>query len=168
MKPLYSRIFIGVIFLFFTIAVAAAKVPLSKLFISGGKLPQPVEITEAKLLQASNPWFGTFIPQWNQDSLIHIEDAPEPGPVYELSFYAKSSENEAGHIVYVAYYAFDPGSHRGFIYLPGRHEQWYGTNAHSILRPRQDGHWNLADPAWCDHVNSAIVSGAMSYARADR
>ena len=157
MKSLSSRIFIVGSVLFFAISVASGKAVLSKLLIVGGKLPQPVEVTDPKLLKASNPWFGTFIPQWNQVSLQQIANPPPTAPRYELSFYTTFSSQD--QIIYVAYYAFDPVSRRGFLYLPGSDEQWYSTNIRSIMRPHQDGRWNVADPAWSDQINSIIASG---------
>lgn len=138
-------------------SVAFSKVALSKLFISGGKLRQPVEVTNPQLLQASNPWFGSFIPAWTEISDARAAEPPQTAPRYEIAFYASFSAKAAPHIIYVAYYAFDPASRRGFVYLPGRSEQWYRTNVSSIMRKHEDGQWNLANPAWCDQVNSIIA-----------
>jgi hypothetical protein len=146
---------VGTSLVLFT-SVAFPKVALSKLFISGGKLPQPVEVTNPQLLQASNPWFGSFIPAWTEIS-ERVAEPPQTAPRYEIAFYARFSPKEAPHIIYVGYYAFDPASRRGFIYLPGRSEQWYRTNVSSIIRPHEDGQWNLANPSWCDQVNLIIA-----------
>ena len=156
MTNLRCRSVAASICLLFAVAVAYAKLPLSSLFISGGKLPQPVEVTEPAILNSSNPWFGTFIPQWNQAPRERVAGPPATAPRYELSFYAASS-NEPPRIVYVVYYAWDPSAHRGFLYLPGHLEPWYDTNTGSIIRPHQDGRWNLADPAWCDRINAVIA-----------
>lgn len=143
--------------LFLLIAsVASSKLPLSSLLISGGRLSQSIKVTDPKLLQASNPWFGTFIPQWNVTSRQQVARPPETAPRYEILFYATLSAKDPPHVVYVAYYVFDSASHRGFLYLPGHHESGYSRNSRSILRPNQDGRWNLADPAWCDEINSMI------------
>ena len=125
------------------VSVAYAKLPLSSVFICGGKLRQPVEVTEPAILHSSNPWFGSFIPQWNRAPRERIAGPPVSAPRYEISFYAAST-NEPPHIVYVAYYAFEASTQRGFLYLPGHREQWYDTNTGSIIRPQQDGRWNLA------------------------
>jgi len=137
-------------------SVAISKASLSKLLVSGGKLSRPVELTASGVLRASNPWFGTFIPQWNKATDDFTPGPPEDSKRYELSFYAAFSDSAPPHIIYTAYYANDPGMHRCFVYLPGEHEQWYSTNASSILRPKQDGRWNLADLEWCEQLNAAI------------
>ncbi len=157
MCKLYFRLIAAGAFFLFSVSVAYPKLALSALFIIGGKLPQPIEVTDPSVLRASNPWFGTFIPQWNRAPKEQGASPPETAPRYEISFYATPSPKEPPHIVYVAYYAFDPATHRGFLYLPGSHEQWNSTNGASILRPRQDGRWNLADPGWCDQINAIIA-----------
>jgi len=140
------------------VSVAHSKAALSRLFISGGKLSKPIEITDPGILQLSNPWFGSFISQWNQVSEGTLTGPPSSTPRYELSFYATFSPKEPPHIVYVAYYTFDPSTRSGFVYLPGHNEQWYFTNSGSILRPHQDGRWNLANRDWSDKLNLIIAS----------
>lgn len=162
MKNPLSRFLAASICLLFVLSVAYAKLALTSLLISGGKLSQRIEVSDPELLRSSHPWFGTFLPQWNQAPRERIEGPPAGAQRYEISFYAASSPEDAPHIVYVVYYAFDAGLHSGFVYLPGRHEQWYGTNTGSILRPRQDGRWNLADRAWCERIN-AILSRSPSH-----
>lgn len=137
-------------------SLATSKAELSRLFLSGGGLPRPVEVTDSALLSASNPWFGTFLPQWNQAPRERTGPPPDTAPRYEITFYATFSPKKPPHLIYVAYYAYDSGTHRGFVYLPGQKEQWYYTNAGSFMRPDQDGHWNLADPAWCDQINAIL------------
>ena len=154
-NPCLRFIAAGVLFLL-AASIAWSKLPLSSLSIFAGDLSQPIAVTDPKILRASNPWFGTFIPQWNQTPSQQPDRPPEAAPRYEILFYASLSPKAPPHIVYMAYYAFDSASHRGFLYLPGQHEKWYSTNAGSILRPNQDGRWNLADPAWCDQINSMI------------
>jgi hypothetical protein len=149
--------------LLLTVPAARSKAALSKIFISGGKLSQPIEIADKEFLRKSNPWFGTFIPAWNQTGVQHSQP-PITAKLYEISFYATFSAKEAPKIIYVVYYAVDPETHHGFVYLPGRQEQWYPTNAASILRPNQDGRWNVADPAWCDALN-AIIARAEQQAK---
>lgn len=159
------RTFITAIVFFFVTSIASGKVSLSKIFIFGGNLSQPLEITNPKLLQSSNPWFGTFIQQWNQRSLQQVNSPPDGVQRYQLDFYAASSPQGPSRLIYVVYYAFDSVARRGFVYLPGPHEQWYYKNTGSILRPHQDGHWNIADPAWCDQVNSIVARGEATAAR---
>ena len=154
---------IGVgILLLLVVCVVQSKAPLSKILIAGGKLSEPLEVTDPGILGTSNPWFGSFIPQWNQGFERGIAEPPNTTPRYELSFYATFSQ-DAPHIIYVAYYAFDPSTHRGFVYLPGHNEQWYFTNSGSILRPHQDGHWNLANGAWSENLNSIIARSEQRY-----
>jgi hypothetical protein len=140
---------------------ASSKAPLSKLIISGGSLVQPVVVSNDRLMQSSNPWFGTFIPfpQPNQVSQQTIATPPANTPRYKISFYATFRETQP-HVVYVVYYTFDPATRRGFVYLPGPHDSEYYTNAGSIMRPNQDGRWNLADADWCDQINE-IISHAI-------
>ena len=157
---------IGLLLLFAS-SSADSKAELSRLFLSGGSLPRPVEVTDAGLLRASNPWFGTFLPQWNRAPHERVVPPPDGAPRYEITFYATFSPEKPPHVIYVAYYAYDPTTHRGYVYLPGHtshgrpldghNDQWYDTNASTILRPDQDGRWNLADPAWCDQINAILA-----------
>jgi len=161
MKPLYSRLLAASISLLFLVSPALSKAQLSQLFLSGGKLPRPIEVTDPVLLRASNPWFGTFIPQWNQALHERIAGPPDTATRYEITFYATFAPDKPPHLIYVAYYAYDPATHRGFVYLPGsprrgQDDPWHYPNAGTIIRPDQDGRWNLADPVWCDRINAIL------------
>lgn len=103
-------------------------------------------------MQSSNPWFGSFIPSATNQ---RIGTPASSAPRYKISFYAKLGEKPP-HVVYMAYYAFDPAKHEGFVYLPGPNDSEYYTNAGSIMRAHQDGRWNPADPAWCAQINEII------------
>jgi hypothetical protein len=162
MKITFLRVTLAAISLLLAVSGVSSKAVLSKLFICGGKLSQPVEVTDSKLLQLSNPWFGAFIQAWDEVHHERTAGPPKTAPRYEISFYSTFSSKEPARIIYVAYYAFDPAAKRGFIYLPGNQEQWYYTNVGSIGRPNQDGRWNLANPFWCDQVNS-IISRSERY-----
>src|SRR5215472_15640835 len=115
MKPIYSRLLAASISLLFLVSPAFSKTELSQLFLSGGKLPRPIEITDPVLLQTSNPWFGTFLPQWNRAPHERVAPPPDGALRYEITFYATFSPEKLPHIIYVAYYAYDPATHRGLV-----------------------------------------------------
>jgi hypothetical protein len=155
-KPLSAKIAaIGFCLLFF-VSTAFPKAAISKLVISNGKLARSAEVTDSRLMQSSNPWFGKFIPAWNQAPRQSIAKPPAGTPRYKISFYASFLPGKPPHVVYVACYTFDPSTRQGFIYLPGTHDWEYSTNAGSVMRPNQDGRWNLADPGWCKQINEII------------
>ena len=96
-------------------------------------LSKPIEITDRKILANFNVWTGpgTFSTQpgfnanapsliidWSQGPIPEVPDAPQK---YQVSFY---SEELSERPIYVAYYAVARSSEPGYVYLPGKSEEW--------------------------------------------
>jgi hypothetical protein len=131
-----------------------AKSPTAKITISGGGLTSAVEVTDPRILDISNVWYGKFL----DDSQGAVEEPPAGLRRYEVSFYTKVSDNDVRRR-YVVYYSPNPSGERGYIYLPGKGETWYSLNVSAILRDGKDGKWNHASPGWEDLIKPVIAHG---------
>jgi hypothetical protein len=126
-----------------------AKVQVAAVTISGGGLPRPIEITESDAIKSLNIWSGpgnfkfengvrTPIVQdgsilWSQGI---VSDPPKGPPEYQISFNGSSS----GERLHVLLYRYDASARFGYVYLPGKGEEWYDVNVHTIYRG-VEGHW---------------------------
>jgi hypothetical protein len=113
-----------------------AKAKTSKIIIKGADLSTPIEITDPKMLANFGVWTGTgtscspncpppspesFIVDWSQPETDH----PSGLHRYEVSFYAKMPDER---LIYVVFYEYDPATEHGYVYFPGRTEEWYRLN----------------------------------------
>lgn len=118
----------------------------AKLTISGPGLPQSIEVTDPSVLTLSGVYGGTFIGT----------PATEPDaawPRYAITFDIQTGQG-VRVAAYVVYYSKNRWTGDGFIYLPGRGENWYPNNIGTIIRDGQDGRWHHASAAW-GHAISA-------------
>lgn len=146
---------VPVLIAFFLLAIPAqlfAKGVTLKIIIRGGDLKAPIEITDSKVLANFIVWAGpgtspneteAFIIDWSDGPGA---ERPKGLPRYEISFYAKHPEER---LVYVVFYEYDPATLRGYVYLPGKTDQWYRLNVSTILRG-VEGNWFRAWSAWDD------------------
>jgi hypothetical protein len=81
---------------------------------------------------------------------------------YRVSFYTGCRMDEdhcrtsVPRLSYVVIYEFDPNAGVGFVYLPGKGEEWYDVNTRSLLRGRE-GNWFVATTAWQKYVAPYIA-----------
>jgi hypothetical protein len=119
-----------------------AKAKTVKITISGAGLKTPIEISDPEILANFTVWTRTadhgLIIDWSQGP---VRETPNTLRRYQVSFYA-DAPNE--RIVYVVYYVFNPNAGPGYVYLPGKSDEWYRLNTFSILRG-EEGKWF---PAW--------------------
>lgn len=128
----------------------------TEIVIEGPDLAKPIEIIDPMILANFNVWTGpgtfstepgfnvnapSFIIDWAQGSLTQ---PPQALQRYLVSFY--SGELSKGPI-YVVYYAVTPGSARGYVYLPGKSDQWWQLNMSSIAQG-VEGKWFHAWSTW--------------------
>ena len=149
--------------LFAVLAVTVATTPLIargnavtiRLDITGGRLTQPLSITERALLDRSGVYQGGFLgdleingvdPQWSRYAVTFIV-APQ------IPTAACPAETRKA---YVAIYARNPQTDEGFVYLPGRGEDGYRTNIGMMIRDGHDGRWHRASPEWASLLNSYL------------
>jgi len=126
-----------------------AKHQTVKITINGADLKKPIEISDPKVLANFRVWAGPGTSSNDRQGLIidwsqgPVRETPHTFRRYQVSFHA----GPHGRVVYVVYYAFNPGAGRGYVYLPGESDEWYGLNVRSIFRGLE-GKWFRAWSAW--------------------
>ena len=139
-----------------------AKEPTAKITISGGGLTSEIEVTDPRILDISNMWYGKFLDQ----SKGAVKEPPMGLRTYEVWLYIKFSDNDLRRR-YVVYYSPGPSTGRGYIYLPGKGQPWYWLNVSALLRDGRDGKWSYASPAWEDLIKPVIAGAEAAPARHD-
>jgi hypothetical protein len=149
-------------------ALLFAKGDLVRITIKGSDLKAPIEITDAKTLASFDVWTGPgtswsggtspkeadrFIIDWSQSVTEH----PKGLKRYEVSLYAKMPNER---LIYVVFYEYDPSTEHGYVYLPGRTDEWYRLNVSTIFHG-VEGRWFRAWSGW-DNVASPLISGAKA------
>jgi hypothetical protein len=163
---------------FFMAPVLWAKGDMVLIEVRAKALTSPIKITDPKI-QEFTVWAGPgvngagledasgFIADWKQGAVA----APPAGLTrYKLSFYwgcrtiqTAGCPEERPVLCYVAFYAFDPASPRGFVYVPGRGEASYVLNVGTIYHgPRVEGHWFHASDAWERFARPIIATARRS------
>ena len=150
-----------------------AKAETSKIIIKGGDLGAPIEVMDGKTLANFIVWTGagtsctgacttpspeSFIVDWSQP----IPDHPNGLHCYEVLFYAKMPDER---LIYVVFYEYDPATEHGYVYFPGRTEEWYGLNVRAILRG-VEGKWFRASSVW-EGVARPLIAAAKAAAHAN-
>ncbi len=93
----------------------------------------------------------SFIIDWSQGPTV---EPPKALPRYEISFHA-NRPNE--RLVYAVSYAFDDVTGEGYVYLPGKREENYELNMHTIIR-RVEGKWFHSWAKWDSIAQQLILS----------
>lgn len=125
------------------------KAPTSKVTIISpdGK---SVDITDSNRLKNFSIWAGPNTSSNDPESLIMdwargSVEAPRHGlRRYRIDFYAKLPNERR---MYVVWYEYDPLSHQGYVYLPGRGEEWYDLDVGTIIHGTE-GKWFYASTTW--------------------
>lgn len=141
---------------------AWAKEPTAKITISGGGLTSEIEVTDPRILDISNMWYGKFLDQ----SKSAAKESPMGLRTYEVWLYIKFSENDVRRR-YVLYYSPDPSTGQGYIFLPGKGQPWYWLNVSAHFQNGRDGNWSYASPAWEDLIKPVIARAEAAPARHD-
>jgi hypothetical protein len=128
-----------------------AKEKTSKITISGVGIKRPIEIIDPKILANFMVWTGPGTSGADRQGLIidwsegPVRETPNTLRRYQVSFYAGASPQE--RMVYVVYYVINPDAGPGYVYLPGKSDEYYRLNVHSIFRG-EEGKWFPAWNAW--------------------
>jgi hypothetical protein len=155
-------------------AALAGKGSTSRISISGDTLAVPIEIRDAAIVNEFQIWAGPgtrscvaghcvegaegFIVDWSAGAL-----AARPSGLRrcQVFFFVEDEQSPAQpkpeRLAYVVLYEYDPVRSQGFVYLPGKGDQWYELNSRSIYR-RLEGKWFRASQAWQDVVVPLISS----------
>jgi len=90
-----------------------------------------------------------------QDWMHPVAEPPRQIPRLQVSF--EMVMNDSTHRDYVVHYAFDRVAGQGYVYLPGRGEQFFKSNVNLMLRGDAfEGHWFRATPEWTLQAQAAI------------
>jgi len=137
-----------------------AKGPTLKITIKGSDLASPVEITEKGILEKFNVWTGAGvkingIPE-AKGFIVDWEKGPVAEPRttlhrYEVSFHVIHQQPSS----YVVSYAYDPVTGKGYVYLPGKGENFNASNTFLIFRG-VEGNWFSATETWADIAKPLI------------
>ena len=109
-------------------------------------------VTDPAVLELSNVFSGAFI--HNQAS-----EPDAAWPRYTVSFDVQCLDGVKA-VAYTVYYALDPRTAKGFVYLPGPRDPPYHRNVSTIIRDGQDGEWHYASSAWSAAINAQIEAQA--------
>jgi hypothetical protein len=127
-----------------------AKGKTVKIAINGSDLKTPIEISDPNILASFRVWAGPGTSTADRQGLIidwsqgPVREPPQAFRGYQISFYVEGLKDQ---IVYVVYYAFSPGAEGGYVYIPGKSDQWYKLNVRTIFRG-VEGEWFRAWSAW--------------------
>ena len=164
------RIFLALVALLLLLVAPAqvfAKGETVKITIKGADLKTPIEITNPKILTEFPVWTGPgtssvdprfnsnapgFIIDWSQGA---IEEPPKGLQRYEVSFWAKLPKKK---LIYVVLYEYDPATEQGYVYLPGRKDEWYRLNVGTIFHG-VEGKWFRAWSVW-NNVARPLLANA--------
>jgi hypothetical protein len=110
-----------------------------------------------------------FIVDWAN----RLDEAPVGLLHYKVSFYEGCELRESSpcrtsepSLVYVVYYAYNPSTGDGFVYLPGRGGEFAQLNTSHIYRGQgYEGRWFRAARAWNDFVRPIIANPEVAAAR---
>jgi hypothetical protein len=172
MKPAFRGL-VGIAIMLALPTVVSAKGETTRITIAGGTLANPIEITDANVVRAFQIWTGPgtnscfggncvegtegFIVDWSSGA---VAQRPSGLQRYEISFYVSDRRFPAlrgpERLAYVVSYEYDPAASQGYVYLPGKGDQWFRLNAASIYRGRE-GNWFRATRAWQDAVVPLIA-----------
>jgi len=154
-KSRVSYLVFGVLLISFASFPSFAKGPTRKITIENPRFPKPIEITDPATTTNFQVFAGPGTSTNEAQSLI-IDWAtgavtpPSGLESYRVSFYLPGYVHP-----YVVLYAFDHSNKQGYVYLPGKKDEWYRTNI-SIVTRRVEGNWFRALVRWEDVARPMI------------
>lgn len=146
-----------------------AKAPTILVEVKGAGLTSPIEITSPEALHkytfspGPGPYGGSYAPgsiiDWKAGFVLQ---PPSQREHYAVFFYWPSRSRpqcstEKPCLVYVLFYDYDPSSRRGFVYLPGKGEQWHALDI-NVVYHGVEGHWFNATDSWTGFLRALIAS----------
>jgi hypothetical protein len=131
-----------------------------------------IRITDPSVLERFNVWAGrgTFMTVAGQttegtegfiiDWLAGVVGPPPTDlPHYEVEFFVRYPNSATEQLAYIVFYACEPSSGQGFVYLPGKSDEPYRLNLKAIHRGNNlEGHWFRASAAWQDAAGRCIAT----------
>lgn len=148
-----------------------AKGATAKIIVIGDDLSglsRPIEIEDQKFLRQIHIWAGPGASSNESQGLIvdwSLGKAPKPSyrlPLYEIFFYTfENEQNEKEKLAYVVSYKYDPSTHRGYVYVPGKGDNWLSTNLGTIMRG-VEGNWFHAWSIWDEFAKSFLTKAKVT------
>jgi hypothetical protein len=151
-----------------------------KITLEGAALTAPIEITEPGV-EYFNVWAGPgvfvngeeqtegFIIDWPKGI---VKQPPAGLERYRVSFYNGCTAGQWGcrtpdtlSLVYVVLYDYDPATEQGFVYLPGRDDEWFRFNRTMWHGHGFEGNWLRGRPEWDSYVAPRIAKAKELAAR---
>jgi hypothetical protein len=149
-----------------------AKGTTTRIVLTGGNLTGPLHITDPAMLEGFNVWAGrgtyTNGVEGTQGFIIDWPSGPltaRPAGLmrYQVSFFVKYAnrplESQPDQLAYVVYYEWDRVRAEGYVYLPGRDDEFFSVNVGSIHRNGMNGHWFRSTPAWQNAIAPLLPPG---------
>ena len=140
--------------------VLHAKGPTTKITIATSGQHKVIAITDREVLERFHVWSGPgtfangvegehgFIIDWRAGA---VTDRPSGLPRYEVSFYVRYAnrpfDEQTDRLAYIVFFELDSATGKGYVYLPGRHDDHYRLNTKAIYHGRE-GHWFHATSGW--------------------
>jgi hypothetical protein len=127
--------------------------------IKGNGLSKPLEITDQVTLKKFNPWGGEFV-----DSKFEAIAKPATlGRCFDVDSFMKwpsrpSWKYDRGDLKLIYHFTYCTGGTEGngYIFLPGRENEYWKVNVYTILRDGNDGKWHRASAEWADTVKRLV------------
>jgi hypothetical protein len=98
-----------------------------------------------------------------------VTDHPAGLQRFQVSFYVKylnrPLETQQETLAYVVSYDHNPAAKEGFVYLPGRGDEWYRLNMKAIGRGGREGNWLRASTLWTTVVSPLIARATVTTRR---
>ena len=169
--------FFVVVFALLTMAtlpdVARAKGELVRIEVNGETLTAPLAIADPEVVRKFFIWYGPGAgqPIGSQASLQPgsfidwhegiVREPPEGMTSYEISFYCvfNRSTEPGDRLTYVVRYEYDASAQRGYIYLPGPSEKYYGLNVSAVIHD-VEGNWFHSSSSWESLVRPLIAEAS--------
>ena len=120
-----------------------------KIIIFAGGL-SAFELNDSETLKKFDPWGGQFV-DWDRGPVSAPADMSHSCKVF---FYMKWSGRRSPYdrgdlrMIYTVLYVPGRDGSSGFIYLPGKGEEFFENNSGTILRDHEDGKWHQASAEW--------------------
>jgi hypothetical protein len=160
-------VLLGCIVALFTIDVSSyAKGRTVKVVIAAEHSSTPIESSDEAVgrfgiwegpgvVIGNVPQAKGFIADWSKGVISERRSGLKR---YKVSFYegCKFTDSSACHseepdLAYVVFYEYDPSNGQGYVYLPGKGDEWYDLNVRSIYR-RVEGNWFISTDEWQSFV----------------
>jgi len=155
--------------------VACAKGELVRIEVKGETLAASLAITDFEIVRKFFIWYGPGAGQaigseaslqpgsfldWHEGIVV---ERPKGMKSYEVSFYCVFNRwREPGdRLTYVVRYEYDPSTQRGYIYLPGPNDKYYGLNVSAVVHG-VEGHWFYSSSDWESLVGPLIHRGKQA------